>query len=728
MCGIMGVFGSEDAATAVVLGLKLMRERGRDGAGITDGKSIYHAKSIEELGDFEVYGQNCMGHVLHAMVGYVPEPIAGKKGIIVANCEIYNWKELAKRYGFQVRNDAELLARFLDHHFASGRLAKAYINAALEELDGVYAFAYWLGDELIIARDILGIKPVWYSITRGFAFASEKKALAALSYRNITELNPREIIRYSLTEGLPSFEQRPFINLGRESGVLFAHASDDIKEMLIESVRKRLPEKKLGLLFSGGVDSTVLARICQVLGVDFTCYTAVLDEPQTAEDLLYAQKIAEQYGFRHRIRKVALSEVEHYISKIAPLIEDTNVVKIGVALTFFVACEQAREDGIKVVFSGLGSEEIFAGYERHRKATDINKECLSGLLKLYERDTYRDDVVTMNNGIELRLPYLDLKLVRYALGLPAAFKLDNGKDKIILRQIAKELGIKDEFADRKKRAAQYGSRFDKAIERLARKERKRKSEFLKKYYTPPNLRLGVLFSTGKDSCYALHLMQRQNYQISCLITMKSDNIASYMFHTPNVEMARLQAEAMEIPLIEHQTKGKKEEELADLEYAIAKAKRLYHIEGIVTGALFSEYQRSRIERVADRLGLKVFSPLWHMDQEQLLRQLVASGFEVVLSSVAAFGLDQSWLGRKMDENFIQNLKTIHNMYKINMAGEGGEYESLVLDGPIFKKQIVIKKSEIEVEDSNTARMVVLEAELKEKMNAPAETSVAIASQ
>jgi diphthine-ammonia ligase len=335
-------------------------------------------------------------------------------------------------------------------------------------------------------------------------------------------------------------------------------------------------------------------------------------------------------------------------------------------------------------------------------------------LKLYERDTYRDDVVTMNSNIELRLPFLDLTLVKYALRLPSHMKLNQDKDKIILRLAAKELGLKHEFADRKKRAAQYGSRFDKAIERLARRERKLKSEYLKSYYSPPNLRLGVLFSSGKDSCYALHLMQRQNYQISCLITMRSENSASYMFHTPNVELAKIQAEAMEIPLIEHRTKGRKEEELADLEYAIAKAKRLYHIEGIVTGALFSDYQRTRIERVADRLGLKVFSPLWHMDQEQLLRQIVASGFEVVLSSVAAFGLDQSWLGKRIDENFIQNLKTIHNMYKINMAGEGGEYESLVLDGPMFKKKIAIKKSDIEVEDTNTARMVVAEAELQDK--------------
>jgi diphthine-ammonia ligase len=715
MCGIIGFFNAPDAGKAVMKGLHLLKERGKDGFGIAHEETspegadilVHYSEKLEGLEIKET--RNALGHSLHAMVGMVHQPIQGKKGLITANCEIYNWKSVAEKHGFRPDNDADALLKLLDKEGIED------LDSILKELSGVYAFAYWVDGKVILARDILGIKPLWFSLSRGLAFASEKKALIALGCDDAKELNPREILRYDIGSGLGEFIHRPFFELGQPSAVTLKEASQAVLDLLTDSMSKRLPGQRFGILFSGGVDSSTLAMMAKRLGADFTCYTAVLDESHiVAEDLVYAEKAAAEHGFHHRVRKIRLDEVPELIRKVVPLIEDSNVVKVGVALTFYAACELAKEDGVRVIFSGLGSEEIFAGYDRHRKSPDVNKECLSGLMKLYERDTYRDDVVTMSQNIELRLPFLDLDLVNYSLKLPARLKLDESRDKIVLREVAKQLGLRHEFADRKKRAAQYGSRFDKAIERLARRERKQKSEYLKSYYAPPNLRLGVLFSGGKDSCYAMHVMQKQNYKIECLITMLSENKASYMFHTPNVNLAALQAEAMGIPIIEHKTKGRKEQELEDLEDALSRAKLLHRIEGVVTGALFSEYQRSRVEKVCDKLGLKIFSPLWHMDQEQLLRQIVEEGFEVVLSSIAAFGLDQSFLGRRIDINFIQNLKTIHNMYHINMAGEGGEYESLVIDGPMFRKRIRIMQSEILVEDSCTANMVVSEAVLEDK--------------
>src|SRR3989338_11472623 len=112
------------------------------------------------------------------------------------------------------------------------------------------------------------------------------------------------------------------------------------------------------------------------------------------------------------------------------------------------------------------------------------------------------------------------------------------------------------------------------------------------------MRLGVLFSSGKDSTYALWIMKQQNYEISCLITLKSKNLHSYMFHTPNIDMATYQAEAMEIPIVLQETEGEKEKELSDLKKALQKAKEKYQIEGIVSGALYSNYQRGRIEKIA----------------------------------------------------------------------------------------------------------------------------------
>jgi len=225
------------------------------------------------------------------------------------------------------------------------------------------------------------------------------------------------------------------------------------------------------------------------------------------------------------------------------------------------------------------------------------------------------------------------------------------------------------------------------------------------------MRLGALSSSGKDSILALYLMQKQGHEINCLITLVSKNPDSYMFHTANINLSSLQAEAMNIPIIEKETLGEKEKELEDLKKALEEAKEKYAIEGVVTGALFSEYQKSRIEKVCKSSGLKVFSPLWHKEPEEELKELVKEDFEVIITVVAAEGLDKSWLGKKIDYKMIDELKKLKN---ISIIGEGGEYESLVLDAPMFKKKIKIIDSEIIEENKNTANLVKKKAELAEK--------------
>ena len=209
-------------------------------------------------------------------------------------------------------------------------------------------------------------------------------------------------------------------------------------------------------------------------------------------------------------------------------------------------------------------------------------------------------------------------------------------------------------------------------------------------------------------------MQQQNYAIECLITIKSINPDSYMFHTPNIGLAQLQAEAMGIPLIEQITQGEKETELEDLKKAILQAKQEFGIEGIVTGALYSNYQRERIERICDELGLKVFSPLWHIDQEKEMRQLLALGFRFIFSSVAAYGLNSKWVGRIITENDIDHLVKLNEKIGLNVAGEGGEFESFVVDAPMYKKKIEIRKFEVIELDEYTAKVAITDAVLVDK--------------
>jgi diphthine-ammonia ligase len=321
----------------------------------------------------------------------------------------------------------------------------------------------------------------------------------------------------------------------------------------------------------------------------------------------------------------------------------------------------------------------------------------------------------MYNSLELRLPFLDHKLAQYSLRIPAKYKINNDLTKVILRDVAKNLNLQEDFAQRKKKAAQYGSNMNKALKKLTKQSKlKYVSEYLKQFYTTHNLRLGALFSSGKDSTYAIHVMQKQNYKVECLITIKSENTASYMFHTPNINLTKLQAEALKIPLLEQTTKGEKESELKDLETAMKKAKKQYKIEGIITGALYSTYQRDRIEKIADKLNLKIFSPLWHMNQETEMRELVNNNFKIILSSIAAEGLNKSHLGKIIDHKFIDNLAQLNAKVQLNIAGEGGEFESLVLDAPNFHKQLTIKQAKIIMENERTGNFIIEKVKLENK--------------
>jgi diphthine-ammonia ligase len=202
------------------------------------------------------------------------------------------------------------------------------------------------------------------------------------------------------------------------------------------------------------------------------------------------------------------------------------------------------------------------------------------------------------------------------------------------------------------------------------------------------MRLGVLFSGGKDSTLALHLAAEKE-EVACLITVVSKNKESYMFHTPNIDVTELQAEALGLPLVSVITEGRKEEELSDLEKAITDAKSRFQIEGIVTGAVESVYQASRIQRICNRLDVWCFNPLWKHDQKVLLETLVDKKFLVIISGIFAYPLDEKWLGIPIDAQVISRLVEFRSQYGISPSGEGGEIETTVLDAPMFKKKIEI---------------------------------------
>ena len=205
------------------------------------------------------------------------------------------------------------------------------------------------------------------------------------------------------------------------------------------------------------------------------------------------------------------------------------------------------------------------------------------------------------------------------------------------------------------------------------------------------LKVGILFSGGKDSAYAAYLAKRE-HEVKCLITLNPAREDSYMFHFPNVRWTRLQAKTMGIPQVMVPTEAEKEVELQDLSKALRIAKDQFSVEGVFSGALASVYQKSRVERVCAELGLQSFAPLWQIEPKVHLLNLVREGFDTIITGVAALGLDEGWLGRRLDGHMVEELLELQRKHGMHAALEGGEGETFVLDCPIFGERIEITSS------------------------------------
>ena len=226
------------------------------------------------------------------------------------------------------------------------------------------------------------------------------------------------------------------------------------------------------------------------------------------------------------------------------------------------------------------------------------------------------------------------------------------------------------------------------------------------------MKTAILFSGGKDSTMALYAALEAKEDVQYLLSVKSKNDESYMFHVPNIHITDLLAEALDISILSVETNGVKEEELEDLRSAFENLKS-FGVECIYTGALYSVYQKSRIEKLGEELDLKIISPFWHVDELEYMRKIVSLGFKIVICGVAAWGFDESWLGRIIDDNCIDELVKLNEKYRINIAFEGGEAETLAVDGPIFKKSVEILKYKKKWYNDNGV-YIIEEATLKNK--------------
>jgi len=221
------------------------------------------------------------------------------------------------------------------------------------------------------------------------------------------------------------------------------------------------------------------------------------------------------------------------------------------------------------------------------------------------------------------------------------------------------------------------------------------------------VRLAALFSGGKDSTYAAYVAQQRGWDVTHLISILPRDPFSMMYHVPNLHLTPLLAEAMGLPLIREEAGAGEDAELDALRRAIRRA----GVDGVVAGAIASDYQHARVNRVGHDLGVRVFAPLWRRNPEDLLRDYRAAGMDIRFSAVSAEGLDASWLGRPLDDGAVRDLLRLRDQVGLHPCGEGGEFETLVLSAPNFRRRLQVLEAE-PVWEGTSGHWNVTRAELR----------------
>ncbi len=467
MCSIVGLQGNVKADDIVKM-LKTSKNRGPDSSGLFLDK-IYTDIDLDEFSDDNEYSI-AFGHNLLSIYDLndrvsEPQPVSNGNLTLVFNGEIYNFKtitNLLSRVGVQkeILSDAEALLYLIDC-YNKDDLIKA-IQMATRLADGDYAFAVWDGENLALARDPLGVKPLFYAQNDDLkGFASSKLSLKEVGFDEIETLKPEHILFNwkDIAPAQPIYEK------------VFEGDVAKIDKMLKLSVSKRIDGlSEVGVIFSGGLDSSYLAlllkEISENIPLKITLYAVGAEGSKDVEAAIYASKFL---NLELKICEVTEDMLREALPEIVRAIGDDNLMKVGVGLTTYLATKMVAEDGLKVAFSGQGADELFGGYKRYLQSFvdgTLNYDLRVDMSNMYHVNLERDDACSMLNGVELRLPFLDKNLVELVLNIPDNKKIVSMHDdmrKSILRKLAFEEGLDYEIAYRPKKAAQYGTGIDKIL-------------------------------------------------------------------------------------------------------------------------------------------------------------------------------------------------------------------------------------------------------------------------
>jgi asparagine synthase (glutamine-hydrolysing) len=336
-------------------------------------------------------------------------------------------------------------------------------------------FAVTDGKSVVLARDPIGKKPLYF-MKKGpvVYFASEKKALWN-GNEEPKRLHPGEIL--SIGSDGAEIQQGVQIQLPQIDITDFRDAVERYKIVLVKAIKKRLiglRESRLGVIFSGGIDSVLVAKLLQREGINIICYCTGTPD---SGDILAAQTVARELGLELKTSIIDEALIKDILYEVILNVEESGLLQVEVAIPMYMAAKMAAEDGIRVMFTGQAADELFAGYPWYSDCLKesgylrMHEQLWEDLNRLYDDTLEREDKLTMAHSIELRAPYLDRDVIRTAMRISPRLKIRGPEDalrKRVHRQAAVELGVPPYLAFRIKDPAQSGSGIHDIIENLAR--------------------------------------------------------------------------------------------------------------------------------------------------------------------------------------------------------------------------------------------------------------------
>ncbi len=471
-----------DVAKIIIDMMEATIFRGLYDLGIYIGNALSCPDSLEKIDTNRVKGNIGVG-LARFEIGNGDEkiqPIRGRNGaFIVLEGKIYNYRNLNQKlakYKIISSTDAEVVLHIFEDFMKNHGLIEA-IRKTMYCLDGDYVFVIAIDDKLIVSRDPVGIKPMFLAENEQLvAFSSERKALWKIGpLNNIRPLLPGN---FAIIDSQNLRIYRGYILEKRSlTQIDFVNYRDELLDLLIKSVRKRIENKKFGILYSGGLDSYLVAEIADSLEADFELFCSGF---VGSRDIQNAIDGAEKIGLPINVYELDIDEVREYLPEVLFAIEEPDPLNLSIAIPLFFSTRLARKKSLQIMLSGQGSDELFGGYSKYERVVrlwgyeKLHERLWEDIMDIAQKNLQRDYAASMANTVEMRLPFLDLEIIRYAMGIPPEYKIKRNNSKFIrkyiLRSVAKRLNIPKEVVNRQKTAIQYGSGSWKALKILAQKE------------------------------------------------------------------------------------------------------------------------------------------------------------------------------------------------------------------------------------------------------------------